>query len=85
MLGVITNFRDWIFTRYSMFAELKIGKELHKTQTTKWDDNHEFEYSNTFRIFEINRNAEKIEFDDKQFEIVLSLLRHSEIYYGAIE
>ena len=53
MVGVITNSRDWIFTRYDMQAEFKIGEDRFKQQTDK-NRNHEFEYSTTFKIFEIN-------------------------------
>ena len=84
MVGVITNSRDWIFTRYDMQAEFKIGEDHFKEQKDK-NRNHEFEHSSTFKIFEINEETGHIEFNDNHFRIVLGLLQNFQVYYAGIE
>ena len=65
MIGVITNSRDWIFTKYDMQAEFGIGKDLDDYEKgSEKDRDHEFEFSETFRIFEVNEKDNEIVFDD---------------------
>lgn len=86
MIGVITNSRDWIFTRYDMQAEFGIGKGLDDyKQRTEKDRNHEFEFSETFTIFKVNEEDNTIVFNPSQLANVVKILEKLQIYYIGIE
>ena len=56
MLGVITNFRDWIFTRYDLKGEMEdqLDDEITPLDKLKMENKPHFEFSETFTIFNID-------------------------------
>ena len=69
MYGVVTNSKDWIFTRYSMKAEMdkdkvqNAGVEKQQKVFMKEIKDSVFEYSQTFKIFNLSKEENKIRFD----------------------
>ena len=55
MVGVITNSKDWIFTRYDMKAEVEAAKFGFEK------DKKRFEYSQKFEIFHLDKRTNSIE------------------------
>ena len=80
MVGVITNFKDWIFTWYSIENEIK-NKELKAMGMPLLD---EFEFSDTITIFDINETIKDIQFRKHYSQLgrVLFLLEHLLVYFA---
>ena len=68
MVGVITNYKDWIFTRYDMKAEINKQKgrfDSKNNSANSKERRNEFEYSETFQIFKIDPKSKEMVFDYK--------------------
>jgi hypothetical protein len=79
MVGVITNSKDWIFTRYDMKAEAegaKFGFENEKKR---------FEYSQKFEIFHLDKRTNSIEIKYTELAQVVFLLENLNVYYVGIK
>ncbi len=61
MVGLLTNFKDWIFTRYDMMEEITNGERC-------------FEYSQTFKILSIMGG--QIEWDEDQLLFVIYCIQN---------
>lgn len=60
MVGVLTNYKDWIFTWYSVENEIKNKKNRAERKPLLV----EFEYSETITIFDFKEETNDIEFRD---------------------
>mmetsp|Transcript_7773 Transcript_7773/g.12055 ORF Transcript_7773/g.12055 Transcript_7773/m.12055 type:complete len:93 (-) Transcript_7773:27-305(-) len=78
MFGVITNSRDWIFTRYNIRTELE-NKNLADMDHSDLDWARPFEYSPTFRIFDLKDN--QLEVNTAQLQQVVCLCSRLFEYY----
>ena len=74
MVGAITNFKDWIFTKYDMKQEID---ETRKKQKGFADEENPemctFEYSNKLTICWIDKDNNEIVFSKKQLEDLIEV------------
>jgi hypothetical protein len=80
MVGVLTNFKDWIFTWYSVENEIKNKKNRAERKPLLV----EFEYSETITIFDFKSKTKDIKFRDNYVQLgrVLFLLEHLLVYFA---
>lgn len=79
MVGVITNSKDWIFTRYDMKAEVEGAKFPLQNEKKR------FEYSQKFEIFNIDKRNNSIEINYAELAQVVYLLEILNVYYLGIK
>ena len=76
MWGCVTNFKDWIFTIYSMRSEIYQDIGLESKEPV-------FEYTKTMTIFEIK--DDEIVWRDNEFNMVMKILKDLNILFTSMQ